>query len=45
MMQECGAHVAKFDGSQYRPGDTEGGLLVAPDKDSWDVLKREVFAI
>ncbi|WEJ34866.1 inositol monophosphatase [Devosia sp. SD17-2] len=45
MMRECGAHVAKFDGSEYRPGDIEGGLLVAPDKDSWDELKREIFTI
>ncbi|MBE7732070.1 inositol monophosphatase family protein [Devosia faecipullorum] len=45
MMQECGAHVAKFDGSAYRPGDVDGGLLVAPDKASWDELKREVFAV
>lgn len=45
MMRECGAHVAKFDGSDYRPSDTGGGLLIAPDKDSWDELKREVFAV
>lgn len=45
MMRECGAHVAKFDGSDYRPSDTSGGLLIAPDKDSWDELKREVFAV
>lgn len=45
MMQECGAHVARFDGSAYRPTDVDGGLLVAPDKASWDELKREVFAV
>lgn len=45
MMQECGAYVARFDGSAYRPGDVDGGLLVAPDKASWDELKREVFAV
>jgi fructose-1,6-bisphosphatase/inositol monophosphatase family enzyme len=45
MMRECGAHVAKFDGSDYRPGDLGGGLLVASDKDSWDELKREVFTV
>lgn len=45
MMRECGAHVAKFDGSDYRPNDTGGGLLIAPDKDSWDEIKREVFTV
>ncbi len=45
MMRECGAHVAKFDGSEYRPGDTGGGLLIASDKTSWDELKREVFTV
>ena len=45
MMRECGAHVAKFDGSEYRPSDISGGLLVAPDKESWDELKRDVFTV
>ncbi len=45
MMRECGAHVAKFDGSDYHPSDTGGGLLIASDKASWDELKREVFTV
>jgi fructose-1,6-bisphosphatase/inositol monophosphatase family enzyme len=45
MMRECGAHVAKFDGTDYRPSDIGGGLLIASDKDSWEVLRREVFAV
>jgi Archaeal fructose-1,6-bisphosphatase and related enzymes of inositol monophosphatase family len=45
IMRECGAHVAKFNGSEYRPSDTSGGLLVASDKDSWDMLRREVFTV
>ncbi|MHA6297797.1 inositol monophosphatase family protein [Devosia sp. CAU 1758] len=45
LMRECGAHVAKFDGSPYRPGDLGGGLLVASDQDSWNVLRREVFTV
>jgi fructose-1,6-bisphosphatase/inositol monophosphatase family enzyme len=44
MMQEAGAHVAKFDGTPYRDKDLTGGILVAPDKDSWEELAREVFA-
>lgn len=44
-MQEAGAHVARFDGSAYRPQHLSGGLLVAPDKDSWEMLRREVFTV
>lgn len=45
MMREAGAHVARFDGSEYKAHHTGGGLLVAPDKDSWDMLRREVFTV
>ncbi len=45
IMQEAGAHVARLDGSAYLPEHTSGGLLVAPDRDSWDMLSREVFTI
>ena len=40
---EAGAHVARFDGSPYQPGQLDGGLLVAPDRESWEMLRREVF--
>jgi fructose-1,6-bisphosphatase/inositol monophosphatase family enzyme len=42
---EAGAHAARFDGSPYLPHHTSGGLLIAPDKDSWDILRSEVFTI
>jgi fructose-1,6-bisphosphatase/inositol monophosphatase family enzyme len=42
---EAGAYVRKFDGSPYRPSDLKGGLLVAPDEESWRVLRREVFTV
>ncbi|KWV51009.1 MULTISPECIES: inositol monophosphatase family protein [Rhizobium] len=42
---EAGAHAARFDGSPYLPHHTSGGLLIAPDKDSWDILRIEVFTI
>jgi fructose-1,6-bisphosphatase/inositol monophosphatase family enzyme len=42
---EAGAYVRKFDGSEYRPSDLGGGLLLAPDRDSWDLLRREVFTV
>jgi fructose-1,6-bisphosphatase/inositol monophosphatase family enzyme len=42
---EAGAYVRKFDGSAYVPADLAGGLLLAPDKESWDLLRREVFTV
>lgn len=42
---EAGAHVARFDGSPYRPEHLAGGLLVATDPDSWQTLRREVFTV
>jgi fructose-1,6-bisphosphatase/inositol monophosphatase family enzyme len=43
--EEAGAYAARFDGSPYRPDHVNGGLLVASDKDCWDVLRREVFTV
>ena len=43
--EEAGAYVARFDGSPYRAGDLAGGLLLAPDKESWSLLRREVFTV
>lgn len=36
---EAGGFSAKFDGSPYRPTDTAGGLLLAPDAASWRALR------
>ncbi|MEO5806834.1 inositol monophosphatase [Devosia sp.] len=41
--QEAGGHTAKFDGSPYRPGETAGGIISAPDRESWDVVRREII--
>lgn len=41
--QEAGAHVARLDGSAYGPFHLDGGLLIAPDRESWDALRSEVF--
>ncbi|HVW56059.1 MAG TPA: inositol monophosphatase [Rhizobiaceae bacterium] len=41
---EAGGYSACLDGSPYRPGDTEGGLLLTPDKASWDEFRRELLA-
>lgn len=43
--QEAGGYAARFDGSPYLPHHLDGGLLIAPDKASWDVLRREVFTV
>jgi fructose-1,6-bisphosphatase/inositol monophosphatase family enzyme len=43
--QEAGGHTAKFDGTPYRPGETTGGIISAPDKDSWQLIRREIVGI
>ena len=43
MSQEAGGYAARLDGQPYLPSHVDGGLLVAIDRDSWDVLRREVF--
>jgi myo-inositol-1(or 4)-monophosphatase len=40
--QEAGGHTARHDGSPYLPGQTEGGILSAPNKDLWQEILREV---
>ncbi|EJJ25110.1 inositol monophosphatase family protein [Rhizobium sp. CF142] len=43
--QEAGGYAARFDGSAYLPHHVTGGLLITPDKDSWEILRREVFTV
>jgi fructose-1,6-bisphosphatase/inositol monophosphatase family enzyme len=43
--QEAGGYTAKFDGTPYRPGQTDGGILSAPDKASWTMLRREIVGL
>jgi len=43
IVAEAGAHVARLDGSTYRSEHRGGGLLIAPDEESWQTLQREVF--
>ncbi|MCT7375180.1 inositol monophosphatase family protein [Chelativorans salis] len=40
---EAGGYAARFDGSAYRPFHTDGGLLVAPDPESWRILRNELW--
>lgn len=42
---EAGGHVARFDGSPYLPQHRQGGLLIATDRDSWDLLRRELLTL
>ena len=42
--QEAGGYAARVDGSAYLPSHLDGGLLVAPNKQSWDELRRELWA-
>ncbi|MDI7863924.1 inositol monophosphatase family protein [Rhizobiaceae bacterium n13] len=43
--QEAGGYAARFDGSPYLPHHVDGGLLLATDRDSWEILRREVFTV
>jgi fructose-1,6-bisphosphatase/inositol monophosphatase family enzyme len=43
--QEAGGYAARFDGSEYRPGQTSGGLLATTDRETWNVLRKEVFTV
>ena len=37
--QEAGGYSAHFDGSNYKPAHTVGGLICAPDRASWDLVR------
>ncbi|RWC42748.1 inositol monophosphatase family protein [Mesorhizobium sp.] len=41
---EAGGYAARLDGSAYLPSHVGGGLLVAPDEESWRELRRELWA-
>ena len=43
LTQEAGGYAARFDGSAYLPSHTDGGLLVATDRDSWQALRDTIF--
>ncbi len=37
--QEAGGYSAHFDGSPYLPAHTTGGLICAPDRNSWQLVR------
>ena len=41
--REAGGYAARLDGSAYRPADRDGGLLCAPDRECWEVLRTGLF--
>ncbi len=41
--REAGGYSAHLDGSPYRPTDLDGGLLCAPDRDSWEALRETLL--
>ena len=41
---EAGGYVGRLDGSRYEVSHTAGGLIVTTDRESFDTLRREVFA-
>jgi len=42
--QESGCHVARLDGSRYRPGQTGDGLLAAADEITWARVRDRLLA-
>ena len=42
---ETHRYAARFDGSPYLPGHRSGGLILAPDRETWNLLRREVFTV
>ncbi|MGU3574950.1 inositol monophosphatase family protein [Brucellaceae bacterium C25G] len=41
---EAGGYSARFDGSHYMPEHVDGGLIVAPDKESWHAIKEALWS-
>ncbi len=40
---EAGGYTARFDGTPYLPGDLSGGILTAPDQQSWEAIRHEII--
>jgi fructose-1,6-bisphosphatase/inositol monophosphatase family enzyme len=43
--REAGGYTAHFDGSPYRPVNRGGGLISAPDKESWQALRDALLPL
>jgi len=42
---EAGGYAAMLNGLPYAPTETEGGLLLAPDRESWKALRDLLFEV
>lgn len=43
--EEAGGYAARLDGSRYLPSHLDGGLLLAPDQQTWELLREKVFTV
>ena len=41
--REAGGYSARFDGSSYQPTFREGGIICAPDAESWRIIRETLF--
>ncbi|KAB2699415.1 inositol monophosphatase [Ochrobactrum sp. Kaboul] len=41
--QEAGGYLARWDGSDYKPSHTGGGILAAPSKESWQAIQAALW--
>lgn len=41
--REAGGYAARYDGSGYRPGQVDGGLICAPDQASWQAVRSALI--
>jgi fructose-1,6-bisphosphatase/inositol monophosphatase family enzyme len=41
--REAGGFTAHFDGSAYRPVTRTGGLISAPDRETWTIIRDALF--
>ncbi len=41
--REAGGYAARFDGGAYDPARLEGGLISAPDRATWEVLREALL--
>jgi fructose-1,6-bisphosphatase/inositol monophosphatase family enzyme len=41
--REAGGFSACFDGTDYAPARTDGGLICTPDRASWQALRDALF--
>jgi fructose-1,6-bisphosphatase/inositol monophosphatase family enzyme len=43
--REAGGYSAHYDGSAYLPSHTTGGLICAPDRTSWELIREALLEI